>query len=89
MEFYGTENYISTQDLSVAVNAAINLEKPLVVKGEPGTGKTELARQVAKSLKLKPLWRLRFQVCCLENQKVAVKQRLITEMSFLKIIPRI
>ena len=52
MEFYGTENYISTQDLSVAVNAAINLEKPLVVKGEPGTGKTELARQVAKSLKL-------------------------------------
>ena len=52
MEFYGTENYISTQDLSVAVNAAINLEKPLVVKGEPGTGKTELARQVAKSLNL-------------------------------------
>ena len=52
MEFYGTKNYISTQDLSVAVNAAINLEKPLVVKGEPGTGKTELARQVAKSLNL-------------------------------------
>ena len=48
MEFYGTKNYISTQDLSVAVNAAINLEKPLVVKGEPGTGKTELARQVYK-----------------------------------------
>ncbi len=52
MEFTGTSEYISTKDLSVAVNAAINLEKPLLVKGEPGTGKTELARQIAKSLKL-------------------------------------
>ena len=52
MEFIGTSEYISTKDLSVAVNAAINLEKPLLVKGEPGTGKTELARQIAKSLKL-------------------------------------
>ena len=52
MEFKGTSEYISTKDLSVAVNAAINLEKPLLVKGEPGTGKTELARQIAKSLKL-------------------------------------
>ncbi len=52
MEFKGTNEYISTKDLSVAVNAAINLEKPLLVKGEPGTGKTELARQIAKSLKL-------------------------------------
>ena len=64
MEFYGTKNYISTQDLSVAVNAAINLEKPLVVKGEPGTGKTELARQVAKSLKLeiKPVFWININV---------------------------
>ena len=52
MEFKGTSEYISTKDLSVAVNPARNLEKPLLVKGEPGTGKTELARQIAKSLKL-------------------------------------
>ncbi len=53
MEFSGTTDYISTSDLTVAVNASIALEKPLLVKGEPGTGKTELARQIAKSLKLK------------------------------------
>ena len=52
MEFSGTKNYISTSDLTVAVNAAISIEKPLLVKGEPGTGKTELARQIAKSLDL-------------------------------------
>ena len=52
MEFLGTKNYISTLDLTVAVNAAIMLEKPLLVKGEPGTGKTELARQIASSLDL-------------------------------------
>ncbi len=52
MEFSGTKEYISTQDLTVAVNASIALEKPLLVKGEPGTGKTELARQIAKNLKL-------------------------------------
>ena len=50
MEFTGTKNYISTLDLTVAVNASISIEKPLLVKGEPGTGKTELARQIAKSL---------------------------------------
>ncbi len=48
--FTGTDNYIATEDLAVAVNAAITLERPLLVKGEPGTGKTELARQVAASL---------------------------------------
>ena len=48
--FDGTEDYVSTDDLTVAVNAAITLERPLLVKGEPGTGKTELARQVATSL---------------------------------------
>tara|TARA_B100000614_G_C14437127_1_gene448644 strand:+ start:84 stop:920 length:837 start_codon:yes stop_codon:yes gene_type:complete len=52
MEFTGTSDYVSTFDLTVAVNASINLERPLLVKGEPGTGKTELARQVASSLKL-------------------------------------
>ena len=52
MEFSGSKEYISTKDLTVAVNASIALEKPLLVKGEPGTGKTELARQVAGSLKL-------------------------------------
>ena len=52
MEFSGSKNYISTNDLTVAVNASIALEKPLLVKGEPGTGKTELARQIARSLKL-------------------------------------
>ena len=52
MEFTGSKNYISTNDLTVAVNASIALEKPLLVKGEPGTGKTELARQIASSLNL-------------------------------------
>ena len=53
MKFTGTNEYISTKDLTIAVNAAITLERPLLVKGEPGTGKTELAKQVAKSLDLK------------------------------------
>ena len=52
MKFSGSKEYISTSDLTVAVNASIVLEKPLLVKGEPGTGKTELARQVASSLNL-------------------------------------
>ncbi len=52
MEFSGTKNYVSTSDLTMAVNAAIALERPLLVKGEPGTGKTELARQVANALEL-------------------------------------
>ncbi len=52
MEFLGTKKYISTTELNIAVNAAISLEKPLLVKGEPGTGKTELARQIAISLNL-------------------------------------
>ena len=52
MRFAGTENYVATDDLKVAVNAAVALERPLLVKGEPGTGKTELARQVATALGL-------------------------------------
>ena len=50
MKFEGTKSYISTEDLSMAVNAAINLERPLLIKGEPGTGKTMLALEVAESL---------------------------------------
>jgi MoxR-like ATPase len=52
MRFDGTDEYVSTDDLTMAVNAAITLERPLLVKGEPGTGKTELARQVATALGL-------------------------------------
>ena len=53
MRFEGTADYVATDDLRVAVNAAIRLERPLLVKGEPGTGKTELARQVAGALGLR------------------------------------
>ena len=53
MRFQGTDAYVATDDLAVAVNAAIALERPLLVKGEPGTGKTELARQVAGALGLR------------------------------------
>ncbi|KQI72658.1 AAA family ATPase [Loktanella sp. 5RATIMAR09] len=52
MQFTGTETYIATDDLTMAVNAAVTLERPLLVKGEPGTGKTELARQVSAALGL-------------------------------------
>jgi len=54
MKFSGTESYVATEDLMVAVNAAITLQRPLLVKGEPGTGKTVLAHEIAKSLS-KPL----------------------------------
>lgn len=50
MKFSGTKDYVASDDLAVAVNAAITLEHPLLVKGEPGTGKTELAKQVASAL---------------------------------------
>jgi MoxR-like ATPase len=50
MRFQGSSNYVSTDDLTLAVNAAITLQRPLLVKGEPGTGKTMLAVEVAKSL---------------------------------------
>ncbi len=48
--FSGTDNYVATDELALAVNAAITLERPLLIKGEPGTGKTMLAEEVAKSL---------------------------------------
>jgi MoxR-like ATPase len=53
--FEGTENYVATPELMMAVNAAITLERPLLIKGEPGTGKTMLALEVAQALK-RPLY---------------------------------
>jgi len=50
MRFQGTDSYIATRDLEIAVNASVALQKPLLVKGEPGTGKTMLAFEVAKAL---------------------------------------
>mgnify|MGYP003637447376 CR=1 FL=1 len=50
MKFTGTDKYVATDDLMTAVNAAITLERPLLVKGEPGTGKTMLAMEIAESL---------------------------------------
>ncbi len=52
MNFAGTEEYVATKELQMAVNAAIRLRKPLLIKGEPGTGKTMLAEQIAKALEL-------------------------------------
>lgn len=54
--FSGTDNYVATEDLMMAVNAAVVLGRPLLVKGEPGTGKTQLAEEVARSLQ-RPLYR--------------------------------
>ena len=60
MKFEGTREYVATEDLTVAVNAAVALERPLLVKGEPGTGKTELARQVAEALGLRMIeWNIK------------------------------
>src|ERR1700712_4609397 len=50
MKFTGTDSYVASDDLRVAVNAAIALQRPLLIKGEPGTGKTVLAHEVAKAL---------------------------------------
>ncbi len=55
MKFSGTDTYVATDDLNIAVNATITLERPLLVKGEPGTGKTLLAQEVARALG-KPLF---------------------------------
>ena len=50
MNFTGTDKYVATSELQLAVNAAIALEKPLLIKGEPGTGKTMLAEQISEAL---------------------------------------
>lgn len=50
LRFTGTADYVATEDLKVAVNAAVALERPLLVKGEPGTGKTVLAYEIARAL---------------------------------------
>ena len=49
MRFAGTDSYVATDDLKIAVNAAIVLERPLLVKGEPGTGKSVLAEEIARA----------------------------------------
>ena len=60
MKFQGTKDYVATEDLTIAVNAAVTLERPLLVKGEPGTGNTELARQVADALGLEMIeWNIK------------------------------
>ncbi len=60
MKFNGTDAYVATDDLTIAVNAAVTLERPLLVKGEPGTGKTELANQVARALGLEMIeWHIK------------------------------
>jgi len=50
MNFTGTKKYVATKDLQMAVNAAVTLQRPLLIKGEPGTGKTLLAEEVAQAL---------------------------------------
>ena len=52
MKFQGSDQYVATQDLMLAVNAAVTLQRPLLVKGEPGTGKTMLAEEVAAALNM-------------------------------------
>jgi MoxR-like ATPase len=60
MLFKGTSDYVATEELQMAVNAAIKLQKPLLIKGEPGTGKTMLAEQIAQSLELELLqWHIK------------------------------
>jgi len=54
-KFEGTERYVATEDLMMAVNAAVTLARPLLVKGEPGTGKTQLAEEVAAALGIKKM----------------------------------
>ena len=58
--FDGSEQYVATQDLKLAVNAALTLQRPLLIKGEPGTGKTMLAEEVAAALNMPPLqWHIK------------------------------
>ena len=60
MRFQGSDSYVTTEDLTLAVNAAVMLQRPLLIKGEPGTGKTRLAEEVASSLGLELLeWHIK------------------------------
>ena len=60
MKFSGSSSYVATRELQVAVNASIHLEKPLIVKGEPGTGKTLLAHEISKALGMKMIsWHIK------------------------------
>jgi MoxR-like ATPase len=67
MKFTGTDSYVATDDLNLAVNAAITLGRPLLIKGEPGTGKTMLAEEVAKSLDM-PLYQWHVKSTTKANQ---------------------
>ena len=70
MKFTGTQDYVATGDLTVAVNAAVLLERPLLIKGEPGTGKTELTIWLAGYLRV-PLYRLSLNDSRLSDQVFA------------------
>ena len=89
MQFNGTKDYISTDDLTVAVNASIALEKPLLVKGEPGTGKTELARQISESLDLEIIeWNIKSTTKAqqgLYEYDAVTRLRVLQEIKKLKI----
>ena len=62
--FAGTDTYIATDDLKMAVNAAVTLERPILIKGEPGTGKTQLAMEIASALD-RPLLEWHIKSTCL------------------------
>ena len=68
MNFTGTDKYVATSELQLAVNAAIALEKPLLIKGEPGTGKTMLAEQISEALGMPP-----YPMACKVNNKSAAR----------------
>ena len=61
MKFEGTDSYVATRDLTLAVNAANVLQRPLLIKGEPGTGKTLLAEEVARALAM-PLFQWHIKI---------------------------
>ena len=68
MIFESTDTYISTDELSMAVDAAVKLERPLLIKGEPGTGKTLLAEEVASTLGLELIqWHIKSQTKALQG----------------------
>ena len=82
MKFASTETYIATEELQMAVNAAVELERPLLIKGEPGTGKTMLAEEIASSLDLNLItWYVKsttkaqqglYERCCVSSARFAV-----------------